>query len=132
MPIFRATQPKLSTSAPGGTTEMMPFFPLSFALIENEPFGDFLICTDFTDFPLAFGLSPFGSLYLYPRLLPSTLQKGLPLLLVPDGSTKAPLLDVAPLTKMVKMAPPALPPSVGLPTMVFPLDFSLPEAVTFR
>src|SRR5262249_29136 len=110
----------------GGTTPMKPFLPVSFALMEKRPFGVLLMIRLFTG-PW---LSPLASLYLNAE--PDFVQKGFPVLVVPCGSLKDWLDPCVPFAMISRMAPPALPASVGFPTRVSLLPISLAEPLMKR
>jgi hypothetical protein len=97
--------------------------PVPIALIRKTPLPLFLICA------LLMGpFSPLGSLYLNPfAALP--LQKGSPVVgLMPCGNGNVWLPGVPPFALTVSVAP----PTVGSPTIVLPLPFSLALPTTFR
>src|SRR5262249_34934095 len=110
----------------GGTTLIVPCLPLSLALIEKELLHDSLMIRIFTG-----PWSTHGSLYLYP-LVPIADQNCFPVLLVPCGNVKDCCDGCVPNAMMSRMAPPALPARVGLPTREPLLPFSLPEPLMLR
>ncbi len=94
-------------------------------MIEKLPFDVFRILASFTPAP---GPSPFGFLYLKP-LMASPLQNCLPVtMLMPCGSENVCDDGLPPPTDTVSVPP----DTVGLPTIVLVLPFSLPLPMTFR
>jgi hypothetical protein len=110
------------TSFGPGPPDAVPFLPFALNAMVKTPFLLFLIAACATA-----PFSPLESLYLNPEVaLP--VQKGFPLAFVPCGSAKVCSVDVAPSARTVRVAP----STVGSPTRVFELAFSLALPVTFR
>jgi hypothetical protein len=107
-------------------TEMGPFLPRSLALMVKTPVGVRRMIT-----PRTGPLSPRVSLYLKPKA-PSERQNSRPEPSRPCGRGKSCMLGLLPLAMIVRRAPPALPESVGSPTMVFGLPVSRAEPTILR